>query len=208
MLFPDRKCLIISGGELSPLPETEKAPDYVIACDIGWQHAEKLHITPDIVIGDFDSSPLPDNALPTKTYPKEKDDTDTMLAARYALDLGYRDITICCAFGKRADHALGNIQTASFIVSNGGEAALIGRDTYAYAFTDTKRVFPRLVEYSFSVLALSDRCCGVNISGSLYDCEETDFTNSFPLGISNGWRKDTIEVSVRSGILLVVESRL
>ena len=208
MQYPDGKCLIISGGEFSPLPAEESSPDYVIACDAGWQHAKKLRITPDIVIGDFDSSPLPDTALPVKTYPEAKDDTDTMLGARHALSLGFKDITICCAFGGRADHSLGNIQTASFIVSNGGEACLIGRDTYAFAFTEKKRAFPRLEESSFSVFSLSDKCSGVSISGSLYDCEAAGFTSSFPLGVSNGWKKDKIEVSVASGILLVMESRL
>ena len=208
MRYHERKCLIISGGEFSPLPETELSPDYVIACDIGWQHAGKLNLTPDIVIGDFDSSPLPDAALPVKLYPKEKDDTDTMLAARHALSLGFKDITICCAFGGRADHALANIQTAAFIVSNGGEAGLIGINTRAIAFTRAKKVFPRPGEYSFSVFSLSDKCTGVSIRGSLYDCEDISFTNSFPLGVSNGWKKDTIEVSVDSGILLVIQSRL
>lgn len=208
MQHPERKCLIISGGEYTPLPDHKEAYSYIIACDKGWQHASRMKLVPDIVIGDFDSSPVPEGRLPIKTYPKEKDDTDTMLAARHALELGYKDITICCAFGGRIDHALGNIQAAAFIVSNGGEAALMGNDTFAYAFNGKKRVFPRLGEYSFSVFALSDKCTGVSILGSLYDCEDTDFTNCFPLGVSNGWKNDTIEICAGSGILLVVESRL
>ncbi len=167
-----------------------------------------MGLVPDIVIGDFDSSPVPEGKLKTELYPKEKDDTDTMLAARRALKLGYRDITICCAFGGRADHALANIQTASFIVSAGGEAALFGRDTFAYAFTGKKREFPRMGGFSFSVFSLSDKCTGVSIRGSCYDCEDTDLTRSFPLGVSNDWRRDTIEICVKKGILLVVESRL
>lgn len=208
MQHPEKKCLIISGGEYSPLPDNGEDYGCIIACDKGWEYAKKLDLIPDMVIGDFDSSPVPDSKLPIKIYPKEKDDTDTMLAAKHALESGYKDITICCAFGGRLDHMLGNIQAAAFIVSNGGEAVLMGNDTYAYAFTGKKRAFPKLREYSFSVFSLSDQCTGVSIRGSLYDCEDTDFTNCFPLGVSNGWKNDMIEIRAGSGILLVVESPL
>lgn len=207
MPCPEKKCLIITGGDFSP-PTDETGHDFVIACDRGWQHAEKLGIPYDIAIGDFDSAPAPSGDIPVITHPVKKDDTDTMLAARYALEHGYKDITICCAFGGRADHAMANIQTASFIVSNGGSAALYGNDTFAYVFTDTLRSFPIREGCSFSVFSLSDRCTGVSIHGALYECDDIELTAAFPLGVSNGWRLSEIEVSVKEGILLVIESRL
>ncbi len=208
MPYPEKKCLIITGGEFSPFAEEKTDPDLVIACDRGWQHAEKLGIAYDIAIGDFDSAPAPGGDIPVITHPVKKDDTDTMLAARYALEHDYKDITIGCAFGGRLDHALANIQTASFIVSNGGTAALYGNDTFAYAFTKALRSFPRREGYSFSVFSLSDRCTGVSIQGALYECDDIELTSSFPLGVSNGWRLDEIKLSVNEGIILVVESRL
>ena len=56
-------CLIISGGDFSPLPEELRRSAYVIACDRGWQYARRLGLTPDLVVGDFDSAPPPDTAL-------------------------------------------------------------------------------------------------------------------------------------------------
>ena len=49
-----KTCLIISGGEFNALP-SDLQFDYVIACDHGFDHAKKLGINPDILIGDFDS---------------------------------------------------------------------------------------------------------------------------------------------------------
>ena len=208
MPHPEGKCLIISGGEYPGLPAATDVFSYIIACDRGWLYAKKAGLIPDLVIGDFDSSPVPKDRASVEIYPERKDDTDTMLAAKHALKLGYSDITICCAFGGRMDHTLANIQAAAFIVSSGGEAELIGKDTLAFAFTGTKKAFPKKGEYSFSIFSLSDQCTGVSIRGSQYDCENIVLTNSFPLGVSNAWSEDVIEVAAGSGILLVVESRL
>ena len=78
-------CAIISGGEYAPLSEIEKA-DFLICCDKGYAYARQNSLTPDLLIGDFDSyqAPLPDD-IPTVTLPHEKDDTDTLYAVRTAL---------------------------------------------------------------------------------------------------------------------------
>ncbi|MBR5897578.1 MAG: thiamine diphosphokinase, partial [Lachnospiraceae bacterium] len=45
-----------------------------------------------------------------------------------------------------------------------------------------------------------------SISGSAYDCENVTLTNTFPLGVSNKWNEAVVTVSVKSGILLTIES--
>ena len=47
-------CLIITGGDYNDLPNG-LSYDRVIACDLGFEHAKKMNITPDVVLGDFDS---------------------------------------------------------------------------------------------------------------------------------------------------------
>ncbi len=204
----EKKCLIISGGEFAKLPEDLKKWDYIIACDKGWQYAEKLGLRPDIILGDFDSSPMPDTKIPIERVPRRKDDTDTMLAARKALELGYKDITICCVFGGRLDHTLANIQTAAFLVSHGAKVRLLGTDTDALVFTDCDVVMPKMPGYSLSLFALTDTCEGVTVKGTKYEGENMTLTNAFPLGVSNMWTTDEAKVSVKSGILLVLRSKL
>ena len=201
-------CLIISGGELSGIPEELRRPACVIACDRGWQHAAALGIKPDLAVGDFDSSPLPDASVPVHQFPSRKDDTDTMLAARRALDMGFQSIVIGCAFGGRLDHTLANLQTAAFLAARGAGVRLLGKDTEAFAFTGRTRILPRKAGWSLSVFALSDTCEGVSIRGAKYECEKISLTNAFPLGVSNVWDGPAASITVEKGILLVLCSKL
>lgn len=204
----DELCLIISGGDFCPLPEELRGAARVIACDRGYTYAERLGLVPDLIMGDFDSSPLPVSGIPAERFPTRKDDTDTMLAVRRAMAEGLRNIAVCCAFGGRLDHTLANIQTAAFIAAEGGRARLIGADSELVAFSGGTERIPRREGRSLSVFSLSDRCEGVTIRGTKYDCREIALTNCIPLGISNVWTSETAEITVRSGILAVLQSAL
>lgn len=201
-------CLIISGGSICELPEELRAARYIIACDRGWQYAERLGLTPDLIVGDFDSAPLPETNTPIERVPTRKDDTDTMLAARRALEAGWRNIAICCAFGGRLDHTMANLQTAAYIVAHGATARVVGVNADALAFSGASVRFPRRDGWSLSVFALSDCCEGVSVRGTKYECEDVTLTNVFPLGVSNTWRSNEAEIAVKRGILLVLQSKL
>ena len=203
-----KSCLIISGGDFSREGVSGRF-DLVLACDRGYEYAARLGVAPDAAIGDFDSADAPDSAgIPIVRFPSVKDDTDTMLAAKYALERGCDDIAVCCAFGGRLDHALANIQTAAYIVAHGARACIFGADTAAEVFSGGARRFPRRDGWSLSVFALSDRCAGVSISGTKYEVRGAELTNGFPLGVSNTWASNAAAVSAESGTVLVLMSRL
>ena len=204
----DGLCVIISGGEFCELPADLRAAEYVIACDRGWQYVEKLGLTPDLIVGDFDSVPVPDTDIAVERVPTRKDDTDTMLAVRRALEKGYRNIAICCALGGRLDHAFANIQSGAYIAAHGGRARLLGADTDILIFADTREKFPRRDGWSLSVFSLSDTCAGVTVRGTKYECEGVSLKNTFPLGVSNVWAAEEALVGVERGILMVMQSRL
>ena len=204
----EKICLIISGGDYADIPEEIKKASYYIACDRGWQYADKMRITPDLIIGDFDSSPEPEGSVPVMRFPSHKDDTDTMIAARHALSLGFTDIAICCAFGGRLDHTVANIQTAAFLVSNGASVRLYGHDSFAYVFSHGEICLPKMASCSLSLFSLSDRCTGVSVLGSEYEAGDLTLTNSFPLGVSNAWASSEARISVDSGILMILCSKI
>ncbi len=207
-------CFLISGGTYADLPEDLPKEGYVIACDRGWEHARRLGLEPDRIVGDFDSSPRPEGAsVPVDTFPSRKDDTDTMLAARLAADMGFTDVVIACSFGGRLDHTVANLQTAAFLAERGMRVRLCGADTDAWVLrgeTDpaAELVLPRREGRSLSVFSMTDRCEGVSIRGASYECEEETLTNGFPLGVSNVWAAGEVRISVKSGVLLVIESAL
>ena len=205
-----KTCLIISGGEFAPLPENLEY-DYVIACDHGYDHALKLGITPSLIMGDFDSCNTVISAvrgIPVETFPVAKDDTDTMLAIKKAISLGYTHIILACALGSRFDHAMANIQSMAYAASHGCACELVGASDYLCTMTPGTRSFPAKENASFSLFSLTDYCHGITISGSAYDCENVTLTASFPLGVSNKWKEPCITVSFAEGILLAVESSL
>lgn len=203
-----KTCLIISGGDFAPLAESLEY-DYVIACDHGYDHALKLGIVPNLILGDFDSCAFDKESvtdIPIETHPVCKDDTDTMLAIKKALALGYRNIVIICALGSRFDHSLANIQSMAYVAEHGGTCELFGEGEQLKTLSCGSVKLPYKENYSLSLFSLTDKCEGVSISGSEYDCEDVTLTNTFPLGVSNKWKEDFVTVSVKSGILLTVES--
>ena len=204
----DSLCVILSGGEYCEIPRELRAAGYVIACDRGWQYAQSLGMTPDCIVGDFDSAPPPDTDIPVRRFPTRKDDTDTMLAVRHALEQGYRNIAICCALGGRLDHTFANIQSGAYIAAHGGRAQLLGVDTDIRIFAAAQERFPRRDGWSLSVFALSDECSGVSIRGTKYECEGVALTNAFPLGVSNVWTAEEAVVGAERGTLMVVQSKL
>ena len=211
-------CLIIAGGEYTHLPPEWSEVPYVIACDRGYEYATRMGLDPDIIIGDFDSSPYPsDSSAPVIKLPVQKDDTDTMFAIKYAMEHGYKSIAICAALGGRFDHSFSNIQSAMWVVRHGGECTLAGADgTMISVFagggdspvSDSVHLFKKREDFSFSVFSLTESSTGVTIRGSGYDGEEFALTSDFPLGVSNHWEADFIEVSAVDGILMAVESPL
>ena len=83
------RCVIIGAGPVDPEQKELFLPgDYIIACDAGYRNAAALGVTPDLIVGDFDSAPRPE-AGNLVVLPAEKDDTDTHYAARLAVEKGF-----------------------------------------------------------------------------------------------------------------------
>ena len=118
-----RRCVIVAGGAYTPIgPRGEN--DYLIACDSGLRWCQREGIVPDLLLGDFDSyaGELPDG-VPVLRFPVRKDDTDTMLAVRWAAENGFEEILLLCAFGGSLDHLLANLQTLHFACKAGLRAS-------------------------------------------------------------------------------------
>ena len=201
------KCLLVAGGEYEPLKQKEEY-DLVIACDKGYEHCLKMNLRPDLVIGDFDScEKKPAEGIEVKKLNPIKDDTDTISAVRLALEKGFREIHICCAFGGRFDHSLANVQTAVFIAQHGGSAVIMGKDTTLYGLKNEKIELEAIENAYISVFAISDVCQKVTIKGTKYEIEKQDLTNAYPIGVSNEWTSEKASISVEKGILVVVVSK-
>ena len=202
------KCLIISGGDCTPLPRPDE-DTYIIACDRGYTYAARCGLVPDLIVSDFDSYDGPvDPAVPLCRLPTEKDDTDTMSAIRAALAQGCTEGLLCCALGGRLDHTLANLQSLLFAEEHGLRLSIQSPDTEVRVLRNDTLRLARREAFSLSVFALSESCRGVSIRGVKYPLDNLTMTNSFPLGVSNEWLEDEAEINVRDGALLIVMSRL
>jgi len=213
------RALIISGGEYSPI-ESANEYTYVIACDKGYEYAIKMGIKPDLLIGDFDSIKKDKldsvcdecqnkyEGMKISKHPVEKDDTDTMLAIKEALNIGADTIDIICALGGRLDHTYANIQSLSYIASYGARGCISSdkeRLSVIKAPFDIK--IPYTEGWSLSLYSISDTLEHLTIKGTKYEVEDITLTNSFPLGYGNEiLNKSEAHISAKQGLMLLVES--
>ena len=107
------RAVIICGGDIGNYERAAahtKDNDMIICADSGYAHAKKMHITPDVVLGDFDSYKKDDVICDDiKVYPMKKDFTDSEIAADYAIKNGADEILFLASTGGRLDHTLANI---------------------------------------------------------------------------------------------------
>ncbi len=202
-----RICILVSGGEYHPIPQPEDGA-FVIACDRGYDYCLRSGVTPDLVLGDFDSyAGQIAEGIPVRRLPTEKDDTDTMAALRLAAAEGYDEVRMYCALGRRLDHTLANLQALGWAAERGVFAAIESPDARVFALQGATLRLPRREGFSLSVFALTDRC-RVTIRGAKYPLEEAEIGNHFPIGVSNEWAADEAAVTAHAGTLLIVESKL
>ena len=180
--------------------------DLVIAADGGY--AQLGGVQADLVVGDFDSLGFVPAGEHVVRHPAQKDDTDTMLAARIGLERGYRAFVLLGGVGGRLDHTLANIQTLAFLRENGARAALLGEtETITLLQNETLR-FRAGLEGIVSVFSFGAVATGVFERGLAYALNDATLRDTNPLGVSNAFTGEPAEVCVRDGRLVVLYAGL
>ena len=187
-----------------------KNGDYVIAADGGY--AQNLGCEPDAVIGDFDSLGYIPAAENVQVYPKKKDDTDMMLAAKLGLEKGYRAFVLLGGVGGRFDHMMANVQTLAYLHEQGAEGVLKSEKTDIYMIGSKscgvgEIRFPAETKGILSVFSYGNWADAVTITGAEYEIANAKLTDSFPLGVSNSFTGKEVTVSVGEGRLLLVHEK-
>jgi thiamine pyrophosphokinase len=109
------RLLIICNGDIPKrkiIFKILKEIDFIICADGGANHASKLDITPDLIIGDMDSISAKTQIRFKKIKTIKIDDqnsTDLEKALTHALTLKPEFVYITAAFGDRIDHSLTNL---------------------------------------------------------------------------------------------------
>ena len=200
------KCLIFCAAGFDGLAAPIGKDDYLLAADGGLRHLEKLNLVPHGIIGDFDSL----GYVPTgaEVFPVEKDDTDSMLAARKGLELGYREFLFYGSLdGKRLDHTVSNFQTLQFLADRGATGYLVGQDYLVTVIREETLEFPAQAQGILSLFCLGPDAEGVTLENLHYPLLNGRLTSGFPLGVSNHFTGKPARVTVEKGSLLALWDR-
>lgn len=200
------KCLIFCAAEFDGLLQDIQEEDYILAADGGLVHVQALGLTPNGILGDFDSlGYVPQDST---VFPVEKDDTDAMLAVRKGLELGYREFILYGSLdGPRLDHTVANFQTLQFLADRSASGYLVGKDYIVTVVKNGKLSFTAAATGIVSVFCMGSDARGVTLSGLQYPLANGRLTVGFPLGVSNHFTGVAAEISVSDGSLLVLFDR-
>lgn len=209
-------CVILGSAEIKNYEKIShfiNPEDFIIACDGGLNHVEKLGLSPsavNLVVGDFDSHSKPtEQDFPSAQIiqlPCEKDDTDVFFAVKEALRRGFTDFVLVGVIGQRFDHSLVNISVLLYLQKNGATGVIY--DDYSKMQLVVAGAEPVLIPdtYSyFSLMCIAGDVSGVTIKNAKYPLEDATITSDYQYGVSNEVLPgQTAEVTLEKGVLLLI----
>ncbi len=199
-----KRALIFGGGIYGDEFPVILPEDFVIAADKGAEILINHGITPHITVGDFDSSSVVPEENVIK-LPVEKDVTDTHAAVEIALEKGAQEIHIYGGMGGRVDHTFANYSLLSALAEKGIRAYLFGEGYRITALFNGKITLSGKNGDTLSVFSWSEESKGVTLRGVKYPLGNSVLHKNFALGVSNSFSEEKAEISVKDGILLIMQ---
>ena len=202
-----KTCYIVGAGDFTSRGLAPAEGDLLIAADGGYDWLRQSGLTPDFLLGDLDSlGVLP--SLPAKTkllrYPVEKDDTDTVYAAKEALRRGFDDFLLVGVSGGRLDHTLVNVYLLVMLREQGKRALLV--DDYAEMELIGSEPAEISDKYPFySLVNITGTARGITETGCKFPLDNGEIRCDYQYGTSNEVLPgQTAVVSVKEGNLLLI----
>ncbi len=196
--------------DIAPYQRHIRAADLVIAADGGALPLLRAGIVPHAAIGDMDSidatglAELEAHGIPPQRFPREKDETDLELALLYAAKAGATAIDILGALGGRWDHTLANVALLALPELRELRVRLLA-DHQTLFLVRGAAVLEGQAGDTVSLLPLAGDACGVTTRGLRYPLDDATLSFERARGVSNVLLDPPGHVSLREGILLVVQ---
>jgi len=201
--------LILLGGDLvrTARLDAQIAGARVIAADSGIRHADALDVTPELWVGDFDSTPERLTAryagIERRSFSTDKDMTDGELAAAAALELGATSLVLAGAFGgPRADHAFLHLALALKLAETGTPTLLTSGTQEGHPLLPGTTAFDYADGTLFSVLGFSE-LSGLTEEGAKWPLDRVEVPFGSSLTLSNEVR-GALRVSLERGRAILV----
>lgn len=206
--------IIVSNGVIEDYDYYKKyinSGQFAIYCDGAVRHAKCLNLKPNLIIGDFDSAIINDinfyeqKNIEFKRFKTQKDETDTELAVKEAMNLNSNSITLIGGLGGRFDHALANVHLLLIALKNGIEMKLVNECGEISMFDKEINLSQTHFKY-LSLIPFTEKAIGVTTEGLLYPLNDETLEIGTTRGVSNELTGDYAKVTIKKGILIAILS--
>lgn len=175
--------------------------EFLIGVDKGAYTLLIEGITPDLSIGDFDSVSKKEYEL-IKMESKEvitlkqmKDETDTYIAIKKAIEMDAEKIIVYGGIGNRVDHSIANINLLTL-------GNIVMMNEYSKMFCLDPGSYSIINEYKYISFFAQEDIKKLNLKGFKYEVLDYNLQTGDNLCISN---QGSGEISFKEGLLLVIQ---
>jgi len=205
--FQPSYALIANGAFDNPFALAPLVRSYqsIVAVDGGLVHCHAMGITPDLIVGDFDSIP-PDllqkyPQVPVQAFPKHKDQTDLELAIQFVYRPEVERIAVFGALGKRIDHTLSNLH---ILRRYPGKIIFENHDESVFCVQGSQEIttFPG---QTISLIQLGD-VKGITTKGLHWELNKARFDKFF-YSLSNIAQGSSFQIAIEEGDLICCLNR-
>lgn len=204
------RAFIYTGGTIRTenIYERPQKDDLIIAADGGLLNARQFGVKPQILLGDFDSLGEPDVDGDTELIrvPAEKDDTDTQLAVRVALERGADEIVIVGGLEGRLDHTLSSLAILENLDGRHVHATFTSGQNRARFLRNNSTLVARSGFRYLSLIAADEKVRGVSVEGCKYPLKNAKLSRLYQYTVSNEIVGNCALIDVRRGGVWIVES--
>ena len=180
--------------------------DEIVCVDGGYNSIKLYNVLPTFLIGDLDSANVDDKKLPENCkviFKDNQDESDLEFAVKYIIKniRNIKEITIINALGLRLDHTINNIIFLNSI-PNKIKTKIIGENEELYLVRNNI-ILNNVLNKTLSILPITN-IKGLTTSGLKWELNNFNTKFGFVGGISNICLKDNINISLKSGKVLVI----
>ena len=208
-----KKAFIYTGGTVFDeyVMEKPQRDDLIIAADAGYLVAKRMGITPNILLGDFDTlgeENIPDG-IECIRVPTEKNDTDTQLAVSTAIERGAKEIVIVGGLGGRLDHTLSTLAILEDLWERKNDrifAILTDGKNRVRFIRGSGLILPRSQYHYFSLVAVDELVKGITLEGCKYPLKNGRISRRHQWAVSNEIVGNCALIEIKRGGVWVIES--
>jgi thiamine pyrophosphokinase len=211
------RAIIVANGHVEPderYGHLLRADDLVIAADGGAVLARQLGLAPQVVIGDLDSLPselraeLEAHECQFVAHSPRKDETDTELAIRHAVERGAGEVVLLGAVGDRLDHTLANVFLLGLPDLAGIRTTIVSADSETWLLRGGGELEIRgRPGDTVTLLPVGQDAVGVSTEGLEWPLDGDTLPFGPARGVSNVMTAPEARVTLRQGLLLVFRLR-